>query len=228
MRAPLRSGVALLSFVLAMPFLGCAQWAESTHAFRSPGEIQGQVEFLAGTPAPPENIRRSNSAENQILVLLEPITARFSLSSLSQVQEVAMQTSRRSSGIQLVTVDRPIRIQNLDSVHHELFTTNTNDPLRIHLTGKSASKPFRLVNTGLVRLYCALHPNENHTFVASSSSTYHAFVDSSMRFRIPHVPPGRYRVRAASALDWGQPETVDIVTGETVSLTLRLAPGQSR
>ena len=228
MRAPLRSGFALLSFALAMPFLGCAQWADSAHAFRSRGEIQGQVEFLAGSPASPENIRRSNSAENEILVFLEPITARFSLSSLSQVQEVAMQTSRRSSGIQLVTVDRPIRIQNLDSVHHELFTTNTNDPLRIHLTGKSASKPFRLVNTGLVRLYCRLHPDENHTFVASSSSTYHAIVDSSMRFRIPHVRPGRYRVRAASALDWGQAETVDIVIDETVLLTLRLAPGPSR
>lgn len=228
MRATPRSGFVLVWLALAMPLLGCAQWAESTQAFRSRGEIQGQVEYLAGAPPPLKNIGGSNSAKNEILVFLEPILERFSLSSLWQVQEVAIQMSGRSSGIQLVTVDRPIRIQNLDSVHHELFTTNTDDPLRIQLTGKSESKPFRLVSTGLVRFYCALHPDENHTFVASSSSTYHAFVDSSMRFRIPHIRPGRYRVRAASALDWGQPETVEIVTAETVLLTLRLASGQSR
>jgi hypothetical protein len=228
MRAPLRSGFAVLWLALAMPFLGCAQWIESSNSFRSRGEIQGRVEILAGALASRENIEKSNSAKNQILVFLEPITPRFSLSSLWQVQKVAIQTSRHSSGIQLVTVDRPIRIQNLDSVHHELFTTNTDNPLRIQLAGESESEAFRLPSTGLVRLYCALHPDENHTFVASSSSTDHAFVDSSMRFRIPHVRPGRYRVRAASALDWGQPETVEIVTAETVWLTLRLASGQSR
>lgn len=228
MRDSQRSGFALLWLAIAMPFLGCAHWAEGANSFRSRGEIQGQVKILAGALASPESIEESRSAENEILVFLEPITTRFSLSSLWQVQKVAIQTSRRSSGIQLVTVDRPIRIQNLDSVHHELFTTNTDDPLRIQLMGKSESKAFRLVSTGLVRLYCALHPDENHTLVASSSSAYHAFVDSSMRFRIPHVRPGRYRVRAASALDWGQPETVEIVTAETVSLTLRLPSGQSR
>ena len=225
MSAPKRSGFALVWLVFAMPFLGCAHWAEGLNALHSGGEIRGRVEIAARALTSPESIEKSSSTENAILVLLEPTTAKFSFGSPWQVQKVAIRTSRHSSGIKLVTADQPIRIQNLDSVHHELFTTNTDDPLRVQLAGNSESEVFRLVNPGLIRFYCVLHPDENYTFISRSSSTYHAFVDSGMRFRIPDVRPGRYRVRAASALDWGESEMVEIVTDETVLLTLRLAPG---
>jgi hypothetical protein len=228
MRASVRSELALLWIAVSMPFLGCAQWTEGLNVFRAPGEIRGHVEILSEAIASPEAAGKSSPSENEILVFLEPITARFSLHSPWHVEKIPIQTARHSSGIHLVTVDQPIRIQNLDSIHHELFTTNTENPLRVRLAGRSESEVLRLASPGLVRLYCVLHPHENHTFVASSGSAYYAFVDSGMRFRIPHVRPGRYRVRAASALDWGQPETVEVVTAETVLLTLRLAPGQSR
>jgi len=228
MHALLRSRIALWWLALAMPFLGCAQWTESLNAFRSTGEIQGQVEPFTGTLRAPENVKTSTSKANEILVFLEPISAEFSFGSLWQIQKIAIQTSLRSSGIQLVTVDRPIRIRNLDPIHHELFTKNMKDDLRIKLAGKSESEIFRLTSPGLVRFYCVLHPEEDYTFIASSSSTYHTFVDSEMHFRIPHVRPGHYRVRAASALDWGQSEMVEVLTSETVQLTLRLTSEPGR
>lgn len=224
MRIPLRSDFALLWIALAMPFFGCAQWPDSTNAFRSRGEIQGRVEIVAGAPSSSATAESSSSAEKEILVLLEPVTERFSLAPFWRVQDVAIRTSTQSPGIELVTTDRPIRIRNLDSFHHQLFSTNAENPMRIQLAGNSESVNFRLASPGLVRFYCALHPGESHTFIASATSTYHAFVDSGMRFRIPDVRPGRYRVRAASALDWGESETVEIVTAKTVLMTLRLKP----
>ena len=220
MCASVRSRLALPLLGLSMLFIGCAQWTDSLNMFAQPGEIRGHVEIHS---KPLES-----SAENKILVFLEPIPARFSLHSPWRVETVPIQTERSASGIHLVGVDQPIRIQNLDSIHHELFTTNTENPLRVRLAGGSESEVLRLASPGLVRLYCALHPEENHTFVASSDPAYSGFIDSGMRFRIQSVRPGRYRVRAASALDWGEPQTVEVVTAGTVQLTLQLTPGQSR
>lgn len=228
MCASVRSRLALPLLALSMSFNGCAQWTDSLNVFAQPGEIGGHVEIHSGPLASPDRARKSSSTENEILVFLEPIPARFSLHSPWHVETVPIQTARSASGIHLVTVDQPIRIQNLDSIHHELFTTNTENPLRVRLAGGAESEVLRLASPGLVRLYCALHPEENHTFVASSDPAYSAFIDSGMRFRIPSVRPGRYRVRAASALDWGKPETVEVVTAGSVQLTLQLAPGQSR
>jgi hypothetical protein len=228
MCASVRSRLALPLLALSMSFNGCAQWTDSLNVFAQPGEIGGHVEIRSGPLASPEGARKSSSTENEILVFLEPIPARLSLQSRWHVETVPIQTARSASGIHLVTVDQPIRIQNLDSIHHELFTTNTENPLRVRLAGGAESEVLRLASPGLVRLYCALHPEENHTFVASSDPAYSAFIDSGMRFRIPRVRPGRYRVRAASALDWGEPETVEVVTAGSVQLTLQLTPGQSR
>jgi len=226
--ASVRPRLALPLLALSMSIMGCAQWTDSLNVFARPGAIGGHVEIHSGSPGSPDAARKSNSTETEILVFLEPIPARFSLHSPWHEGTVPIQTARSASGIHLVVVDEPIRIQNLDSIHHELFTTNTENPLRARLAGGAESQVLRIASPGLVRLYCALHPEENHTLVASVDPVYSAFIDSSMRFRIPSVRPGRYRVRAASALDWGEPETVEVVTAGTVQLTLQLTPGQSR
>lgn len=219
MCASVRSRLVRSLLALSMSIMGCAQWTDSLNVFAGPGAIGGHVEIHSGSPASPEA---------EVLVFLEPIPARFSLHSPWYEGKVPIQTARNDSGIHLVVVDRPIRIQNLDSIHHELFTTNTENPLRARLASGAESEVLRIASPGLVRLFCALHPEENHTLVASVDPVYSAFIDSRMQFHIPRVRPGRYRVRAASALDWGEPETVEVVTAETVQLTLPLTPGTSR
>ncbi len=225
MRRTRHSNAALVWLVLALPVCGCAQWTAGMNAFRESGEIRGQVEISAASNGSTQTQEPSGWSEQEVLVFLEPIPAEFSFRSLWEVQKVAIQTARQPSAIQLVMVDQPIRIQNLDAIHHEFFTTHSDNAMRVQLAGESDSTTFRLQSPGLVRLYCVLHPNESHTFIATSSSTYSAFVDAKMRFRIPNVRPGRYRVRAASALDWGQPRMIEIGSSETAELKLQLASG---
>lgn len=212
---------------LALALLsGCAGWTELSSVFARSAEIRGHVEFLASPDSPGESVGQSSFEGHQVLVFLEPATARFSFKPRKQVRRIAIRAGRQSPAIQLVTIDQPFRIQNLDSIHHELFTANAEDSensLRIQLRGRSESEILSLASPSLVRLFCALHPDENYTLVVSAGHE-HAFVDSDSRFRIPHLRPGRYRVRAASAYDWSQAQTVNVGTAETIELTLRLAP----
>ena len=202
---------------------GCAQWTGISNVLSRSGEIQGRVEILGGADSPGEIVGRSNFEGRDIIVFLEPTAARFSFKLRPEVRRIAIRTGRPSPEIQLVTINQPFRIQNLDSIHHELFTANSQSDLRIRLRGRSESEILSLVGPSRVRLFCSLHPDENHTLIVSASHE-HAFVDSDSRFRIPHVRPGRYRVRAASAYDWSPPQTVSVGTAESVELTLRLAP----
>ena len=204
---------------------GCAQWTDLSSVLSRSGEIQGRVEILGGANSPGEIVGKSNFEGRDIIVFLEPTAARFSfkLRPEVEVRRITIRTGRPSPEIQLVTINQPFRIQNLDSIHHELFTADSQSDLRIRLRGRSESEILSLVGPSLVRLFCSLHPDENHTLIVSASHE-HAFVDSDSRFRIPDVRPGRYRVRAASAVDWSPPQTVSVGTAESVELTLRLAP----
>jgi hypothetical protein len=193
------------------------------------GEIRGSVETLLDAPTFDEIIEESGAEAGEIIVFLEPAGTRFSLGPFKpfeKVRRIVIRAGRQSPQIQLVTVDQPFRFHNLDSIHHELFTANSENSLRIPLKGGSESQTLRLAGPSLVRIFCALHPDENHTLVVSAGHEY-AFVDSNSRFTIPNVRPGRYRVRAANTYDWSQPQTVNLGTSETIELKLRLAPDQN-
>ena len=205
---------------------GCAQWTDLSNVFGRPGEIRGRVEILAGAVPLDESVGESSLEGREFIVFLEPASARFSRRPHHEVRQIAIRTDQKSPEIQLVTIDQPFRIHNLDSIHHELFTANPEILPRIRLRGRSESEILSLASTGLIRLFCALHPDENHTLVVSAGHQ-HVFVDSGSRFRIPHVRPGRYRVRVANTHDWSQPQTVNVGTAETVELTLRLGPDRN-
>jgi hypothetical protein len=206
---------------------GCAERTELPNVPSRPGEIRGRVEILTGAVPAAASVAESSFEAREIMVFLEPTTAQSSLEHRQQDRVLAIQTGQDSPEIQLVTIDQPFRIENLDSIHHELFTASSENSLRIRLKGRSQSEILSLASPSLVRLYCALHPDENHTLVVSAGHE-HAFVDSDSRFRIPHVRPGRYRVRAASTDAWSQPQTVNVGAAETVELTLRLAPDRNQ
>ena len=225
MRTSWRLGPTFLWLAFAL-LSGCARWTDLSSVVSRSGELRGRVEILAGAVSLAEIVGKSSFEGREIIVFLEPASARFSHKPRQEVRRIAFRTGRQSREIQLVTIDQPFRIQNLDSIHHELFTANSENSLRIRLKGRSESEILSLARPSLMRLFCALHPDENFTLVVSTGHQY-AIVDSSSRFRIPHVRPGRYRVRLASKSDWSRPQTVNVRTAETVDLTLRFTPDRN-
>lgn len=206
-------GLALLS--------GCAQWSDLSLALRRSGEIRGRVE----TPIS-QNLGRSRLEERAIIVFLEPATDRFSLKLRQEIRRILIRTGQRSPEVQLVTIDQPFRFHNLDSIHHELFTADPENKLRVRLKGRSESEILSLTSPSLIQLFCALHPDENHTLIVSAGRK-HVFLDADWRFRITDVRPGLYRIRAANADNLSQLYPVNVQPAETVEVMLRLAPIQN-
>lgn len=225
-RANDRTRLISLGLALALLSLGCANWTGFSNLLARSGEIRGHVEALEGVTLPGEDAPKPEFKGGEIIVFIEPIRARFSIWPNRKVQKVAIRTERGSQGIQFVTVDQPFRIQNLDSIHHELFTANQENPLRIRLKGHSESDVLRMASPEFVRFFCALHPDENHTLVVSTGHDY-VSVGADSRFRIPNVRAGQYRVRAASVDGWSAPQTVNVERTNTIELVFRLAPGRN-
>ena len=209
--------------VLAVNLLsGCAQWEGWSPLLERTGEVRGRVEGVVGA-AKGDRVPGA-VAGREVLVFLEsetPRASRMLAMSRFRVRRIELGAEGRSSEIQLVSTGQPIRFENRDAIHHELFTAGDEGALRFRLRGHSESETLKLTRSGIVRFFCALHPDEIHVIVVSEGRE-HAFVDATSHFRIPRVKPGRYRVRAVSASDWTSPRSVTIGAAETVEVTLRL------
>ncbi len=204
---------------------GFAQWGDLSEGFAGTGEIRGRVELAdAATRSPSFENANDPEGRSAIVVFLEPEIPPASGASRPpfwKVPRIEIGRAGSSPGLEWVPTGRPFRFENADSVHHELFTARSDGSLRIPLPPGDESEIVRLSRPGVVRFFCALHPEEFHLMVVSARRG-HAFVDGERRFRLRRIEPGRYRIRAVSGSDWSAPLEVTVGAAEIVELTLRL------
>ncbi len=94
----------------------------------------------------------------------------------------------------LVVVEgQPVEMLNDDTIFHNVFSfSRPNDfDLGLYRAGSSRTVSFR--HAGLVRLYCSIHESMRGTILVTPTPWF-ASVAASGDYRIPDVPPGRYRL----------------------------------
>ena len=229
MSTEIRKRLARICLCSALVLLSaCAQWDGLSAGLSGHGEIRGRVELArtalrSDAPAIAKGVD-GRSRAGSIVVFLEPETSpprppiRAPFWKVPRI-EISGGTGQ-SPRLAWVPIGRPFRFENVDSVHHELFTARTAGSLRIPLRGHAESEIVQLSRPGVVRFFCSLHPEEIHLLVVSGRRD-RAFVDEDRRFRLPRVKPGRYRIRAVSGSDWSAPVDVRVGSEEIVELTLR-------
>jgi plastocyanin len=94
----------------------------------------------------------------------------------------------------LVVVEgQTVEMPNDDTIFHNVFSfSRPNDfDLGLYPAGSSRKVVFR--HSGVVRVYCSIHESMRGTILVTPTPWF-AGVAASGEFRIPDVPPGRYRV----------------------------------
>jgi plastocyanin len=95
----------------------------------------------------------------------------------------------------VVPVGAAVAFPNMDPIFHNIFSLSKPKTFDLGSYDKGESRSVTFTKTGIVYVYCHLHPNVEATIVVTPTRWY-ARSDTSGQFRIPNVPPGQYTVVA--------------------------------
>jgi plastocyanin len=87
------------------------------------------------------------------------------------------------------TVDFP----NSDPTFHNVFSLSKPRRFDLGRYPKGAVRSVRFDRPGVVRVFCEIHAHMN-AYILVFAHRYFATTDDAGRYRIPGVPPGRYRL----------------------------------
>ncbi len=162
-------------------------------------------------PAGPQ-LPDSTNEFSRVIVLLE----RDDLAPKPPVTGVIQQTNRRfEPELLVVPVGSTVVFPNSDPIFHNVFSFSKAKEFDLGYYPKNQSRSVKFARSGIVQIYCHIHPNM-YAAVVVTASRWHAKPKEDGSFSWTGVPPGKYRLVAwHKAAGLFQKEIVVAGTGET-------------
>jgi plastocyanin len=106
------------------------------------------------------------------------------------------QLNRRfSPDLLVVPVGSTVSFPNMDPIFHNLFSLSKPKTFDLGSYDKGETREVVFPKSGIVDVYCHLHPNMAATIVVAPNRWY-ARSDGSGQYEIKDVPPGKYTIVA--------------------------------
>jgi plastocyanin len=94
----------------------------------------------------------------------------------------------------VVSLGSTVRFPNNDPFNHNVFSLSAPNDFDLGLYGRGEAEARRFTHTGLVRVYCNIHPGMSG-FVMVLGNAWFAQPGADGSFTILNVPPGRYTLK---------------------------------
>lgn len=91
----------------------------------------------------------------------------------------------------VVPAGTTVQFQNLDPFNHNVFSLSEPSAFDLGLYGRGETRTRRFTRTGLVRVYCNVHPRMS-SFILVRDNPWYAQPGPDGVYAISDVPPGRY------------------------------------
>jgi len=114
-----------------------------------------------------------------------------------------------------------VEFPNDDFIFHNVFSLSETQPFDLGAYGPGKSKSVVFSRSGLVRVYCNIHPQMLSTIVVLENPFF-ALTDAEGRFVITGVPDGKVEVRAWHEYGGDHRESVALAGSAVVQLQLRI------
>src|SRR6202167_2679104 len=95
----------------------------------------------------------------------------------------------------VVPVGSTVSFPNMDPIFHNIFSLSKPKTFDLGSYDKGETRQVAFPKTGIVEVYCRLHPNMAATIIVTPNRWY-ARSDRSGQFQIQNVPPGKYTIVA--------------------------------
>jgi plastocyanin len=173
----IRGLVALLSCVVATS--GVAQ-----RAARS-ARVAGRIAILE------KDNKQSPDLGDAVVYLEGPADAAAAARPASV--EIAITDKVYAPHVVVVPVGSTVRFPNHDPFNHNVFSLSEPNQFDLGLYGRGEAKSHTFDKSGLVRVYCNVHPRMV-AYVWVMANRYYAQPGADGGFAIDNVPAGRYRL----------------------------------
>ena len=174
------------------------------------GTVEGRVVLLrSGAPAP--------DASNAV-VWIEGARGGGSAPSAGQMTSEQKKFTPR---VAVVRANATVQFPNADSIYHNAFSVSGGNRFDLGLYRSGASREKKFEETGLVRVYCNIHP-QMIGFVMVVDSGFAAVTGPGGTFRFDGVPNGSFVVKAwhEAGAETQVPVTVDGGSGTPLTITI--------
>jgi len=135
--------------------------------------------------------------------------------------QMTQASKRFQPRVVVVAKDATVDFPNEDPIYHNVFSVSGGNRFDLGLYRSGSSKSKRFDETGLVRVYCNIHP-QMIGFVMVVDSDYVAVTGRDGAFRFDNLPPGSYVLKAwhEEGGETSQPVTVRSGAEAPVSISL--------
>lgn len=165
---------ALPAVILALSSFSTAQDAT----------VQGNVNVLRHS--------RSESGNADAVVWLAAIRTKDAVSP-GPTARLLQKDKQFTPHMFAVTVGTAIEFPNQDPFFHDVFSIYHGKPFDLGLYESGAVRKVRFTQPGVSYIFCNIHPDMS-AVVITLTTPYFAVTARDGGFRIPHVPPGQYKV----------------------------------
>ena len=172
--------------------------------------VSGKISFITK--------RGQNPVANETLIWLEP-TGK-SIRKSPQTFQMMTRGKTLVPHVLAVPAGSTVEFPNDDPISHNLFSLSANNAFDLGLYRRGAGKSHKFDTTGVVNVYCNVHPNMS-SVIHVMATPYYTFADPSGNYAIADVPPGSYRLVAWNE-QGGQTTSSVVISGGTVNGALAL------
>jgi plastocyanin len=140
------------------------------------------------------------------------------------VATMSQQSKQFSPHTLVVARGTRVEFPNHDAIFHNVFSVTPDSSFDLGSYRQGASRSVTMTRTGVITVYCNLHPQMiGYILVAPSALYAQAAADGS--FRLPNVPVGHHRVVAWAPNAKLVTADVDVSDAEPVTVNLAVVRG---
>ena len=114
-----------------------------------------------------------------------------------------------------------VEFPNGDPIYHNVFSLSKASSFDLGRYPKGSSRTIRFDRTGIVKVFCHIH-SDMSAVIMVLDNPFFAVPDSSGKFAIPGIPPGRYVVTGWHERARAIHQEVTIESGQRTELRLEI------
>lgn len=180
---------------------------------------------IGGVVVVKDRAGKEKSDRSDVVVYLESVPRKYQ--ALKKPRAMAQREKSFVPKLLAVTKGSTVDFPNEDKFFHNVFSLSEGNTFDLGLYRSGESKPMTFEKTGVVDVYCNIHPNMWAQILVLENPFY-TTPSSDGNFELSKVPPGTYSV-AAFVSGAGAPvrQQIKVEPGKRVELRLEVKEGSA-